>query len=392
MSDAPNMAAAQKRTIMLCAVEPSADALGAQLITAMRAMDPKTRFVGCGGPKMAALGFESHFSIDPFSVIGPVDALMALPAAMSCAAKLADLAATENIDAAVLIDGWGFARITAPKIKRAAPSAKLFKFVAPQVWASRPKRAEAVAQLFDGVLTLFEFETPWFEKHGVNTKFVGHPGFQAAAAAALEPKDFSKTHGLDGVPLLGVLPGSRKGEVTRLTPVFAEAVAQLLKKIPNLRIVIPVAPAVENLIRDQIDIWPVKPILVSSDQRYDVYRAIDAALAASGTVTTELAISGTPMVVGYKAGAISWAWVRHMATQRFVSMVNIASDRAIIPEFLQEECLPAPIAEALTPLLSDTPERQAQIEAFPASIAKLGASGPPAAHLAAETIFKWMSA
>ena len=150
--------------LLLSAVEPSADAIGAALMAALKERAPGVEFFGCGGPLMAKEGLESLFPIKVFSVIGPVSALKAWPAALSGARRLASAAASNNIDAAILIDSWSFSRIAAEKIKKAAPNAKLIKYVAPQVWASRPKRAHTVARLFDGVLTLFDFKKPWFEK------------------------------------------------------------------------------------------------------------------------------------------------------------------------------------------------------------------------------------
>ncbi len=375
--------------LMLCAVEPSGDALGAALINELRKKSPDVEIFGCGGALMKAAGLESLFPIDPFSVIGPIDAMKALPAAHKAADALTLEAEAKSADAVILIDGWSFARIAAKKIKQRAPEAKLIKYVAPQVWASRPHRTKTVAALFDGILTLFDFEPAWFEKEGVRSKFVGHSTFQAAAQARDDDAAFRERHGLDDSPLLAVLPGSRNGEVRRLLAPYRQTVEILRKTIPDLQTALVAAPAVKPEVAMAAANWPGGAALIGAAERYQAYRAATAALAASGTATTELAICRTPMVVGY---CIDWAsalWVRNVATVRYLSMINIAAGREIIPEFLQGDCKPEAMAAALAPLLTGAAERRAQLEAFPEQLQKFGVGGPPAAALAAETILEW---
>jgi len=372
---------------MLCAVEPSGDALGAALMRALYDKAPGIEIFGCGGPLMAAAGMENLFPIDRFSVIGPVDAIKALPAALGSANILAKAAEEKSADAAILIDGWSFARIAAKKIKQRAPGVKLIKYVAPQVWASRPHRTKAVAALFDGVLTLFDFEPAWFEKEGVRSKFVGHSAFQAAARGGSDDAAFRQRHNLDDGPVLAVLPGSRHGEVRRLLAPFRHTVERLRKAMPELQTVIVAAPAVEAEVRKAMN-WAGSTI-IGANERYQAYSAATAGLVASGTATTELAICATPMVVGYRVDWASALWVRRVATIRHASMINIAADAEIIPEFLQEDCKPEAMAAALAPLLTATPERRAQLEAFAEQLQKFGVGGPPAAGLAAETILEW---
>jgi lipid-A-disaccharide synthase len=375
--------------LILCAVEPSGDALGAELINALRVKSPDVEIFGCGGVLMKAAGLESLFPIDPFSVIGPIDALKALPAAYKAADALARETEVKSADAVILIDGWSFAHIAAKKVKQRAPGVKLIKYVAPQVWASRPHRAKTVAALFDGVLTLFAFEPAWFEKEGVRSKFVGHSTFQAAAQDRVDGAAFRQRHGLADGPLLAVLPGSRHGEVRRLMEPFRQTVETLRETIPDMQTVIVAAPAVEAEVRKASAHWPGGATIVGASERYQAYSAATAGLVASGTVTTELAIFATPMVVGYRVDWASALWVRRVATIRHASMINIAADAEIIPEFLQEDCKPEAMAAALIPLLTASPARRAQLEAFPELLQKFGVGGPPAAALTAETILEW---
>ena len=377
--------------ILLTAVEPSADAIGAALMRALTAKAPGIRFCGCGGPLMAEEGLKSLFPISDFAVIGPVGALKALPAAMRGAAKLAQAAAAEKIDAGVLIDSWSFSRIAAEKIKKAAPNATLIKYVAPQVWASRPKRAQTLVRLFDGVLTLFDFENPYFEKANVPVTAVGSSLFAAAANARGDGTGLRAKHGLGGAPLLAVLPGSRDNEINRLTAPFGETIRLLTETKPDLRVFVVTAPGKEEKVRAATTAWPGAPIYVGHSDRFDGFAAADAGLAASGTVTTELAIAGTPMVIGYRVDPLSAMWIRHVATINFVSLINLAANREIIPECLQEDCRPEAMAAALAPLMTATPERAAQLGAFPEILERLGVGRPPPSEMAAEAILRWMA-
>lgn len=375
--------------MLISAVEPSGDLLGAALMAALKKQAPDIQFTGCGGPLMAGNGLESLFPIEPFSVIGPVGALRALPAALSGARRLAEAAQAEQTDAAILIDSWSFSRLAAERIKRASPSTKLFKYVAPQIWGSRPKRAETVARLFDGVLTLFEFENPYFESAGAAVAFVGSSTFQEAANHKAEPTVFRARYGLADAPLLAVLPGSRKAEVRRLAEPFGETARLMTEKIPDLRLVVPVAQAVRNEVRDLAANWPGAPVFVEPGERFEAFAAANAALAASGTVTTELAISKTPMIVGYCVGPVTASWIRHVATTPYASVINIAAGREVVPEFLQEKCRPTAMAQALVPLFTG-PARDAQLQAFPPLLSRLGVGGPPAATSAAAAIMRWI--
>lgn len=377
--------------IMICAVEPSGDALGAELMEALRAMSPDVDFIGCGGPLMAANGLRNLFSIAPFSVVGPIDALKALPAAMRGASALARAAKATPVDAAIFIDGWAFVRMAAARIKQQAPQTTMIKYVAPQVWASRPQRAGTLAKLFDGVLTLFAFEKKWFENEDVLTKFVGNPVFQSAAQDNADAARFRDEYAIGNAPLLAVLPGSRKSEVRRLIERFRETVDLLAADIEDMRVAIPVAPAVAQDVRRLTEGWSLRPLLVPAKDRYQVFAAADAGLAASGTVTTELAIFRTPLIVAYRVGWLSALWFRQVIITPYVTLLNIVADRAVIPEFLQDDCQPANMAEALAPLLADTPARKAQLEAFPELLGSLGVGGPPAAQEAGKAILDWIS-
>ncbi|MCK5749186.1 MAG: lipid-A-disaccharide synthase [Oricola sp.] len=377
--------------LMLCALEPSADALGADLMASLKEQNPNASFIGCGGSQMQAQGLESLFPVERFSVIGPGGALMALPAALKAIDQLADLVERKRPDAAVLIDSWSFSKIAAKKLRRRAPQVKLFKYVAPQVWASRPERAGLTASLFDGVLCLFGFETAFFEDAGVRTRWVGHPGFQAARKHQTDKAAFRARHGIGGAPLLAVLPGSRPAELQRHAAPFRGAVEILTNEFPDLRVVVPAAPGAEAPVRALVADWPGGAVVVEGAERFDACQAADAALAASGTATAELAILGTPMVVAYKVDLVTEVWARTVLTTRYVSLANIAARDLVAPEFLQRDCRADLLAGALAPLIRGGAERERQIEAFPRIAATLAGDRDPGTA-AAQALLGWLEA
>ncbi len=377
--------------VMVCAVEPSGDALGGALMAALSARAPGISFSGCGGPAMKARGLDSLFDIGAFSVMGPVAALKALPAAQNGARDLANHAVQEDVDAAVLIDSWAFSKLAAERIRKASPRTALIKYVAPQVWASRPKRAETLAQIFDSLITLFEFETPWFENHSVRTVCAGHSGFQELTRTRGGGAAFREKHQIGDAPLVILAPGSRRGEIRQLAERFRAAIDIARADSPALKIAIPVAPGRGDDIRDAFEGWDVAPLLVAADEKPAAFDAADAGLVASGTLSTELAICGTPMVVAYRFGPITAAWGRSVVTSKWASLINIAAQADIIPEFIQEKCEPSALATALQQLLTDADVRAGQLNAFPAALEKLGTGGAPAAETAADAILSWIN-
>ncbi len=377
---------------MLAAVEPSGDALGAALLSSLKNMaPPDTEYFGCGGPLMESEGFRSLFPIESLSVMGFTDVARALPLGFRCADKLSKISSQKNTDAAIFIDGWAFSRIGAKRLRERSARTAIYKFAAPQVWASRPQRVQFVRQYFNGVLTLLPFEPPYFEEVGVRTKFVGNPTFQSAWSSRGDGEGFRRKHGLQNAPVLAVLLGSRKSELLRLEPVFRETVKIVIERKPDLRVIIPLAPNISHAASQIRSEWADRVIIIEPDEKYDAFAAADAALAASGTVTTELAINNTPMIIAYKVDPLTAFWARMVVTTKFASILNVAAGRAIIPEFIQEKCKPADMANALNILLENEDARKDQLESFAPLLASLNLSGPPAAKLAAQTLLEWIA-
>jgi lipid-A-disaccharide synthase len=375
--------------IMLAAVEPSADSIGASLMRELKILMPDAEFCGCGGPQMQREGLDSLFPIDAFAVMGATDVARVAPLAMKRARELAELAAAKAIDVAVFVDGWAFSRLATTRLRKLSPSTTSIKFVAPQVWASRPQRVKFVKKFFDGVLTLLPFEPAWFEREGVRAEFIGNPNFQTAWHSRGDGAAFRARHQLADEPLLAVLLGSRKGEVNRLAAPFREAVELLAREIPGLRVVSSLAEGVAPLARKKMADWPCDPILVGADEKYDAMAAATVALTASGTASTELAINRTPMVVAYKVDPLTGYWAKRVKTTPFASIINVAADRFVIPEFIQENCEGGYIAAALEALLNDPSTYVEQAEAFDVILKELGVDGPPAASLAAQRVIDW---
>lgn len=375
--------------ILLAAVEPSADQIGASLIRELKEMAPTATFTGCGGSMMEREGFKSLFPIDAFAVMGATDVIRVAPLAMRRAKELAEVAAAHAIDVAVFIDGWAFSRLATTRLRNLSPTTTSIKFVAPQVWASRPQRVKFVKRYFDGVLTLLPFEPPFFTREGLRAEFVGNPNFQTAWHARGDETAFRVRHKLGDAPLLAVLLGSRRREVTRLAAPFRDAVEMLAKEIPGLRIVSPLADSVDALARRRLKEWPGDPILVGADEKYDAMAAANVALTASGTASTELAINRTPMIVAYKVDPLTAFWANRVKTTPYASIVNVAADRFVIPEFIQENCVGAFIAPALEALFNDPSAYVEQAEAFDLILKELGVDGASAANLAASRILDW---
>ncbi len=360
---------------MLVAAEASGDALGAALAAALRARlgAEAVRFVGVGGPRMAAEGVVSPFDIAELSVLGFAEGLAAYPRVVRRADEAAALALRERPDAAVLIDSWGFTLRVAQRLRRRLPGLPLVKYVGPQVWASRPGRARTLAATVDHLLALHPFDAPFFERAGLSTTVVGSPVMARSFAHASGAR-FREAQGIAAeAPVLLVLPGSRPGEVRRLAPVFGGAVRRLKAERPRLEVVVPVVATVAALVGEATRGWDVGARLVTEEAaKDDALLAGTVALACSGTATTELALTGAPVVVAYRLGPITHALARVIVTTRWASLVNVAAGREVMPEFIQGAATPQALARAIGARLDDPALRARQVAAQNAALATMG--------------------
>ena len=384
------MAETRPLCILLVAAEASGDTLGARLAAAIRRrLGDKVRFVGVGGAQMAAQGVASPFDINQLSVLGLIEGLAAYPRVVARVRDTLDLARREKPDVAVLIDSWGFTLRVAQGLKRAMPDMPVIKYVGPQVWASRPGRAATLAATVDHLLTIHAFDAPLFEAHGLATTFVGNPVLARVFPAA-DPAALREALGAPmDAPVLLVAPGSRPSEIARMAAPFGDAVKLLSERRPDLQIVVPVAQTVADAVRAATAGWASKVTLVEDAMLKDrAMSGADAALACSGTVTTELAMAGPPVVVAYRIGGLSYALLKRLVRTPWISLVNIAAGRMVMPEFIQDRCTGPILADAVEALLADPAARTRQTEAQQTALTQMGRGGPDPSEAAANVVLK----
>lgn len=383
-----NSPGAKPLTVMLVAAEASGDDRGAALARALkRKAGPDLRLVGVGGQRMAAEGIESPFDIAELSIFGLVEGLMAYRKVVRRADETAALAARERPDVAVLIDSWGFTLRVAQRLRRQDPKRPLVKYVGPQVWASRPGRAKTAATWFDLLLTIHAFDAPTFEREGLRTIFVGDATLAIDFASA-QPERLRREIGARAdEPILLVLPGSRPSEIERVMPAFEDAVARLRALRPGLHVVVPAAPTVAESVRARVAGWTHPAHVIEGEEaKRDAMRAATVALACSGTVTTELALAGCPMVVAYRLAPLTHAILKRLIRTKFVTLFNIAAQDFVAPEMIQDDCNGEALAREVALRLDNADLRQMQVMRQNAALLKMGRGGPDPSEVAADAI------
>jgi len=360
--------------LFLIAGEPSGDALGAALMAGLKDLSPGLRLSGVGGPLMEGQGLSSLFPMEELSVMGLLEVLPKLPRLKARIRQTADAVLASGADALVTIDSPDFCLRVAGLVRAARPDFRTIHYVAPTVWAWRPGRAAKMAPIIDHVLALFPFEPPLMEAAGMSCDFVGHPAAHALRATPAEAAAFRATNAIPpDAPLLLLLPGSRMGEVTRLLPRFRETLALLRDRHPGVRAVLPTVRGTEPLVRKALAAEATAPlILTGADAKRAAFAAADLALAASGTVSLELARNRVPMVIGHDFNRLTFALMRRAALIDTVTLVNIVSDTRAVPELLGPACRPPAMAGALDRILSDPDARAAQRQAADLTMARLG--------------------
>jgi len=339
-------------TVFLSAGEPSGDFLGCQLMKALKLeLGDDVAFVGLGGPLMATQGFSSLFPIEELSVMGLAEVI---PHVWRIRRRIKEtIAAIEKIrpDIVVTIDSPGFNFRVGKALKKCNKSMPLVHYVAPSVWAWRAGRARAIAQFLDHLLVLLPFESSYFLKEGLSTHFVGHPVMELGLKEAGDPT-FRNRHKIPpSAPILILLPGSRRGEITRLLPIFQETTLRLQQKYPDLRVVIPTLPHLAEQVQSLYTLPAV--IVTTPEEKFAAYRESRAALAASGTVSLELAAAELPMVIAYKLNLLTHFIVRRMVKVKYASLVNLLMNEEVVPEQLQDNCTAEKLATALENLIQD---------------------------------------
>jgi lipid-A-disaccharide synthase len=330
------------KTLMLVAGEPSGDQLGAQLMAGLKQLaGDQVRITGVGGPAMTREGLNSLFPLETMAVMGLREVVPAIPAILRRVQEAVAFALETRPDAVVLIDSPDFTHRIARALKKTDPSIKTVNYVAPQVWATRAYRAKAMAKYFDLVLALFPFEVPFFRKYGLKAVFVGHPVIERRARMQGGAELRARLGIAPDAPLLAMLPGSRTSENRLMFPTFRKTVEILAKQIPGLVTILPTVPHVAARVKEKTGHWPTPLYLIDNEaDKFAAFDAADVALAASGTVTAELALSRTPMVVFYILGGLTYALGIWLYNSRFFTLLNILLDREAAPEFLQAKAKP----------------------------------------------------
>lgn len=380
--------------VFLVAGELSGDKLGAALMAGLKDLVPGVEFAGVGGPLMQAQGLTSLFPMDELSVMGLTEVLPKLRHLFRRRDQVVDAVLASRPDVLITIDSPDFGLRVAKKV-RAASAIPTVHYVAPSVWAWRPGRAAKMARYIDHVLALLPFEPPLMQAAGMSCDFVGHPVVSEPVASIDEAGAFRAAHAIDGDMLL-ILPGSRRSEVERLAARFGETLGLVAAQRPGLRAVIPAAAPVAGLLSEIIATWPGDPLLLDprseapeafAASKRAAFRAADAALAASGTVSLELAASGTPMVIGYDMGWLGRKLVPRLMRIDTATLVNLLTDSRAVPEFLGDDCRAEPIAAAVVALLEAPRDQRAALDQ---SMQLLGRGGEDPGLRAARSVVNFL--
>ena len=383
--------------IALIAGESSGDKLGAALIDGLDAiLEQPADFIGVAGPRMITRGMDSLFAMQELSVMGIVEILKQYPRLKRRLDETADYIIAQNPDVLITIDAPEFS-LRLAKIIHAKSDIPTVHYVAPTVWAWRPKRADKMAQFIDHVLALFPFEPPLMQRAGMSCDFVGHPVVTDPIATNEEVAAFRDDFGIGDAPLVLILPGSRNNEISKLMAPFGETLALARQTMPDLQCVLPAAPHVVGAVQEAVQNWPIRPIVLDhrelGETTYEVakraaFRAADVALAASGTVSLELAANDTPMVIAYDMGWLSRQIIGRMLITDTVTLVNLVTDTRVIPEFIGKNCRADLIAPAL---LESLIAPQGQLGALRDTMDKLGRGAPSPGTQAAGSVIRFLN-
>ncbi len=354
-----------KRKIFLIATEESGDRLGSALMKVLRQrLGDDVAFEGVGGHTMAREGLTSAFPIEELSIVGFAAVIQQLPKILRLIRQTADAVTAAAPDALVIIDSPDFTHRVARRVRATNPTIPIVDYVSPQLWAWRPGRARTMLSYVDHVLGLLPFEPEEYRKlGGPPCSYVGHPLIEQLSSLRPNPEEQARRDGKP--PVLLVLPGSRRSEIRHHLDVFGAALGRLQAEGRAFELKLPTMPHLEATVREGVATWPVKPeIVVGEAEKRAAFRIAHAALAKSGTVTLELAISGIPMVTAYRVSAIEAFILRRAVRVTSVILANLVIGRDVIPEFLQEDCTPEKLSQALADVLTDSPLRRRQVEAF----------------------------
>ena len=377
--------------IYLIAGEESGDRLGGSLMRSLKKITAENiHFSGVGGTSMTAEGVQSLFPMEDLAVMGLSEILPRIPKLIDRLNYVVKDIQEVMPDLLVTIDSPDFNFRVVHRLARC--NIPCVHYVAPTVWAWRPRRAKKISRTIDHLFTLFPFEPHYFERYGLACTYVGHPVLKSGADKA-DKESFRSNRKIDkDANLLAVIPGSRKGEIDRHLPVFARAAAILHNQFPNLEIIIPTLGATRSLIEIEVTAWRMPVHLTENDHdKYAAFAAAQVAIAASGTVTLELAMTGTPTIIGYKLAPLTAFLVKRLIKVKYASLVNLILEQETIPEYLFDKCKATPLAAAIGELLNNQDLRDAQKSGYKAALALLGHNKFDPNRRASEAILQILS-
>jgi lipid-A-disaccharide synthase len=360
------------RKVLISAGESSGDLYAAGLVTALRRRQPDLDFFGCTGPHMRRAGVRSIVDAASLAVVGLVEVIAHLPRIHGEFRKLVQAAEDERPDVAILTDSPDFHLRVAKRLK--ALGIPVIYLVAPQVWAWRKGRLPLMRRTINRLLCIFPFEPAFFAKHKIEATYIGHPLTRLIQPSASR-EELRQRYGIaPGTPLVALLPGSRKGEIERHLPILIEAARQIETGAtgPTPRFILALPPGLN--FRERIS---GSSIQLREGQTWDVLACAELALAASGTVTIEATLLGTPMVAFYRVNPLSWLMGRHLLQVPFYSMVNIVAGRRVVPELIQDDLTARRLADLAIGLLRDEPARNKMRRELAAVAQQLASADDP---------------
>ncbi|MFG1205776.1 lipid-A-disaccharide synthase [Xanthobacter flavus] len=373
--------------IFIVAGEESGDQLGGALMEALAEVAPGTTFRGVGGRRMGASGLESLYPMDDLTAIGIAAVVGKLPTILRRLRETVEAVLADPPDVLVLVDAPDFTHRVAARVRAHNPNIPIVKYVSPTVWIWRSGRAAAMRPYVDALLALLPFEPEVHRKlGGPPTFYVGHPLLQRLGELRPSPGEAERRQAKP--PLVLVLPGSRRREISRIGADFGAALAEV-GRVHEMELVLPTLPRLEGLVRETIASWPLKPRIVTSEaEKLAAFRSAHASLAASGTVTLELALAGIPHVAAYRIGWLEAQIGRRVLKGTTVILANLVAGENVVPEFLQEYCTVPALVGALSALLEDSPARRRQEAAFARFDDIFGIAGPSPSARAAEVVLR----
>ncbi len=360
--------------ILIVAGEPSGDLHGSRLAAEIRELRPDCQLRGIGGPKMEKAGVRLLYSLDDFAFLGFSEVLKHLPFIRRALRRLHRLFVEERPDLLILIDYPGFNIRLAKMAKR--ENIPVLYYISPQVWAWQPRRAGTIARWVDRLAVILPFEVGFYRKRaGLHAHFVGHPLLEVVRSRQSR-RSFCLQAGLTPEnPVLGLLPGSRFQEITRLLPVMLEAGRRLRRRIPQLQIAVGAVSTVQpGLYRDLLA-DDGGAVVIPPDQTYELMRHARLLLVASGTATLESAIMGTPMVILYRISLLSWLLALLLVRVRHIGLVNLVAGERVVPELVQYQVTASRVATEAYHLLKDGPLRAEVVEKLSKIRHRLGQKG-----------------